>query len=199
MAWRAYEKVAGSEAAHRELDRLVCSLRANSVSPYYPEGLGDVRRTVAAATACRAVLQAVHAADAERMAGDAGVPVLDVRLTSSDCGRPYAHVAEGTFASPCADTLPPASATAAFQLVTPTAWTDARSGALGGPVAVLLPGTGEQGFRRRRQLVAYPLAEAGIASVIFEGPYYGSRRPATMYGSKLRSLSDLPVDRKSVV
>ena len=61
------------------------------------------------------------------------------------------------------------------------------------PVAVLLAGTGEQGFSRRRQLVALPLARAGIASVILESPYYGSRRPPAQVASKLRSMVDLPL------
>lgn len=61
------------------------------------------------------------------------------------------------------------------------------------PVVILLPGTGEQGFRRRRHCVSYPLARLGIGSLILEGPYYGSRRPPEQRGSKLATLTDLPL------
>jgi hypothetical protein len=79
---------------------------------------------------------------------------------------------------------PPAGPTAA------SASLEAEMAALR-PVVVLLPGTGEQGFRRRRHCVSYPLARLGIASLILEGPYYGSRRPPGQPASKLGRYMDL--------
>jgi len=82
--------------------------------------------------------------------------------------------------------LPPAAATATFQLVLPRGTSTSPP-----PLVILLPGTGEQGYTRRRLCVAYPLAVRGVATLILEGPYYGSRKPAGQVGSKLAALMDL--------
>ncbi len=58
---------------------------------------------------------------------------------------------------------------------------------------ILLAGTGEQGYRRRRHCVAYPLARLGIASLILESPFYGARKPPKQKASKLATLTDLPL------
>ena len=74
-----------------------------------------------------------------------------------------------------------------FSLVTPASWWDEEDkgeerGEEGGeegaaspyrPVVVLLAGTGEQGFHRRHQTVAIPLAKAGVACIVHESAYYG--------------------------
>lgn len=39
------------------------------------------------------------------------------------------------------------------------------------PFVVILPGTGDHNFRRRRQCVSAALARSGVASVILEGPF----------------------------
>lgn len=182
-----------SPRSHYELDRLVCSLRANSVFHphlFYPDGFGNARRAAVATSACQAIIIGVRSDDAGIRAAAAPARI-SVKLTSSSFGSPDAHVAEGSFAAPAAMTLPSVAGEARFQLITPL--DTAKRAATGFAVAVLLPGTGEQGFSRRRNLVAYPLAKRGIASVILEGPFYGTRRPASMHGSKLRELSDLPV------
>lgn len=108
-----------------------------------------------------------------------------------------------------------------FQLITPISWKENSSSKIGTmsgiwpsqaiqnesgvnaeqlqemkrlqPVAIILAGTGEQGFDRRRQLVSLPLARSNIASLIIESPYYGSRRPIGQVASKLRSLTELPL------
>lgn len=61
------------------------------------------------------------------------------------------------------------------------------------PLVLLLAGTGEQGFMRRRHLLSYPLARLGVASLIMESPFYGKRRPPTQHGSKIAFASDLCV------
>ena len=183
-------------AVHYELDRVVCALRANSIFHphcFYPDGLGDVPGCVNAATACRVAMEDVRSeSEAVRAAAMPHVPRL--RLQSSESGRPFAHVAEGAFMSPAASTLPGVAAECRFQLITPQG-AALGSGSGGAPraIAIILPGTGEQGFGRRRHLVAYPLARRGVASVLLEGPFYGTRRPRGMHGSKLRALADLPV------
>ncbi len=55
---------------------------------------------------------------------------------------------------------------------------------------VHLAGTGDHGFDRRLSL-GIPLLQHGIASVALESPYYGKRRPAGQWGSKLAHVSDL--------
>lgn len=108
-----------------------------------------------------------------------------------------------------------------FQLITPISWKENATSTIGSmsgtwpsqaiqnesgvnakqlqemkrlqPVAIILAGTGEQGFDRRRQLVSLPLARSNIASLILESPYYGSRRPVGQVASKLRSLTELPL------
>jgi hypothetical protein len=183
-----------SPNAHLKLDRLVCSLRANSIfhpHTFYPDGFGDVLRALGAARACRSAMDGVRSSEVSVRAA-AAPGAVRIRLASSECGRAYAHVSEGAFQSPAASALPSVCSEARFQLVTPLIsqkYLHPRAST----VVVILPGTGEQGFMRRRHLVAYPLARQGITSVILEGPYYGSRRPSGMYGSKLRELSDLPV------
>eukprot|EP01029_Cantina_marsupialis_P016746 TRINITY_DN3746_c1_g1_i2.p1 TRINITY_DN3746_c1_g1~~TRINITY_DN3746_c1_g1_i2.p1 ORF type:complete len:669 (+),score=172.77 TRINITY_DN3746_c1_g1_i2:227-2008(+) len=62
-----------------------------------------------------------------------------------------------------------------------------------GPAVVILPGTGESGYTRRRASLALPLSEKGITSIILEGPFYGKRRPPKLHGSKLKTVSDLPL------
>lgn len=53
-----------------------------------------------------------------------------------------------------------------------------------------LAGTGDHGFDRRLSL-GLPLLSHGIASIALESPYYGKRRPAGQWGSKLHHVSDL--------
>lgn len=55
---------------------------------------------------------------------------------------------------------------------------------------VHLAGTGDHGFERRLTL-GLPLLRHGIVSVALESPYYGRRRPAGQWGSKLHHVSDL--------
>jgi hypothetical protein len=177
---------------HEDLDLLVSRLRARNVLhpfTFFPEGFEAVGGADASVLPLiRAAARAAAGGGVGGVGGAcAGSPA--VALSPSPSGRAYAHVAEGSFPAP-EDTvglLPPESRVARFQLVTPLAWGAGR------PVAVLLPGTGEQGFTRRRHFLAYPLAQKGVGSVILEGPFYGSRRPPNMVASKLRALCDLPL------
>jgi len=170
---------------HAYLDTLVSRLRArNALHPFtfFPEGFES--RGGAPAGALPAIRAAAAAAG-----GAPAAPPPGLVLAPSPHGRASAHVFEGSFPAPpeTAALLPPASRVARFQLVAPPAWRR------GGPAALLLPGTGEQGFTRRRHFLAYPLASQGVATVILEGPFYGARRPAGMVASKLRALCDLPL------
>jgi len=89
------------------------------------------------------------------------------------------------FSSPRIDDLPEASKYAEALVVMPTNWTR------GTPVCVQLAATGDEGFMARRTLVAEPLKELGIGSIILENPYYGCRRPKDQDRSYLRKVSDL--------
>ena len=97
------------------------------------------------------------------------------------------HSQDGRFRSPAARYLPDESVEAHFRFVQPEGWSDQETR----PAVVLLPGMGEFRYMRRFEGVALPLAEAGIASIILEGPYYGIRKPADQKRSKLKQVTDL--------
>jgi len=72
-----------------------------------------------------------------------------------------------------------------FQLVLPV------SGVIEG-IAIQTAGTGDHGFKRRREIIAKPLIqEHNIASCIMENPYYARRKPDKQQYSGLRSFVDL--------
>ena len=89
------------------------------------------------------------------------------------------------FPSPRIDDLPEASKYAEALVVMPTNWNRDT------PVCVQLAATGDEGFMARRTLVAEPLKELGIGSIVLENPYYGCRRPKDQERSYLRKVSDL--------
>lgn len=125
------------------------------------------------------------------------------------CGRPWVRVLNGAFPVTAAmrALLPPESWVARVQLVLPEAFFgdgaadgfDAATAAVARemaplrPLCLLLPGTAEEGFQRRRHVVAYPLARLGVASLILEGPYYGVRKPLGQDAARLPTLMDLCV------
>ena len=199
--WRALDP---PPSLHASLDQLVASLKTKSLfhpHAFYSHGWG-------------------HTAHLREYAVDLQRPLaspspLDVSLEASIHGRAFARVVDGSFAAAAVDELPVECRTAKFQMVIPTSWDSplrSSASAPGSPVhsvaaemsrvrplVILLPGTGEHGFRRRRHCVAYPLARCGVASIVLEGPYYGSRRPAEQHASKLRTLMDLVVLGRSTI
>lgn len=98
---------------------------------------------------------------------------------------------EGEFISPFVDhlpgLLPKESELAKFQMVLPKKWPTHLK-----PTCLHLAGTGDHGFWRRRMLMGKPLLdESGIASIMLENPFYGSRKPKDQKRSSLRNVSDL--------
>lgn len=88
---------------------------------------------------------------------------------------------------PLYEALPTLSRTAYAQLVLPpTGFPTAHNM----PCVLHLPGTGDHGFARRREL-AIPLVHKGVASLFLEGPFHGLRRPAAQKGAKLFHVTDL--------
>jgi hypothetical protein len=55
---------------------------------------------------------------------------------------------------------------------------------------VLMASSGDQGFAAREAFVA-PLVRRGLAALLLENPYYGSRRPIGQQGAAVRTVSDL--------
>ncbi|XP_040904429.1 protein ABHD18 [Toxotes jaculatrix] len=103
----------------------------------------------------------------------------------SDC-----QIHEGFFISPLEHLvpgiLPPEAVKARFQFIVPKRWQKNR------PVCIHLAGTGDHFFWRRRTLMARPMIkEAGMASLLLENPYYGSRKPKDQLRSCLKNVSDL--------
>ncbi len=100
--------------------------------------------------------------------------------------RPGLWVRCGSFATPAhTDHLPPESARAYVHFVRPSLHGT-------GPVAVLMPTSGEAGVQGRMP-VARALAKRGISSVLLESPYMGRRRPASQFGTTLSHFSDFLV------
>jgi hypothetical protein len=97
------------------------------------------------------------------------------------------------FPSPRIDDLPEESKFAEALVVMPPEWT------LETPVCVQLAATGDEGFMDRRRVVAEPLLEFGIGSVILENPLYGCRRPKEQDRTYLRTVSDLWIMGMAVV
>lgn len=97
------------------------------------------------------------------------------------------------FPSPRIDHLPEESKLAEALVVMPPEWT------VDTPVCVQLAATGDEGFMDRRRVVAGPLLEAGIGSVILENPFYGRRKPKRQNRTYLRQVSDLWIMGLAVV
>lgn len=213
VPWAAYDHALGGGRGehHVYLDALVAQLKANGVFhpfQFYARGFGD---------------DTVHlprfARELPRL-GSAPAAALEMTFAESTHGNGAAAVVDAAFDTPAERALlPMQSSTAHVQFVVPTSWlrehprqppaaaagASAETRALERemlrlrPVVVLLPGTGEQGFRRRRHCVAYPLAERGIATAILEGPFYGRRRPPEQAASKLAQYMDLMVLGRSTL
>jgi len=142
------------------------------------------------------------------------VPLISPRLTMRAPTAYYGSdvvALDGEFQTVATfpDAMPAASQLARFRLFLPATWlTPAGCGsgewrAVSGErhggkhhraCAIVLPGTGEHGYVRRAHYVAIPLVKAhGVAALVLEGPYYGSRMPAGQSGSKLNAVMDLPL------
>lgn len=101
------------------------------------------------------------------------------------------RLVEGHFMSPLKELLPgimpKETEVARFQMVLPKQWRTSLR-----PMCVQMGGTGDHGFGRRRKYIAKPLLqEEGIASLILENPFYGSRKPKNQFRSSLHRVSDL--------
>ncbi len=126
----------------------------------------------------------------ERLSALTGAPppVRPVSIDwASDVERGQLRVAEGTFRSPVDDgTLPPESLDARVWWVRPAGVPEETL-----PAVVLLAATGDEGPRRRMRILSRPLAARGVASLILENPFYGSRRPALQRRTELRRVSEM--------
>jgi hypothetical protein len=114
-------------------------------------------------------------------------PVAITKLAEEDNMIVVSGNLESPFAKHMPGFLPPESETSTFQLCIPKEWkTQDR------PVAIHLAGTGDHHFWRRRKFMASALiADYGIASLLLENPFYGSRKPAKQWRSNLRYVSDI--------
>ena len=90
----------------------------------------------------------------------------------------------GSFLSPAADELPPECRTALVEYVGPA---DADKDT---PIFIHFAATGDETFFIREKLLARPLAESGIASIILMSAYYGPRKSPNQSGFVLNTVSD---------
>ncbi|XP_025084839.1 LOW QUALITY PROTEIN: protein ABHD18-like [Pomacea canaliculata] len=111
---------------------------------------------------------------------------IDKEVYDGDC-----RILVGHFLSPFTHhmpgIMPKEVETARFQVILPMQWKHTLK-----PVCLHLAGTGDHFFWRRRLLMAKPLLkESGIASILLENPYYGTRKPKDQLRSSLHNVSDL--------
>lgn len=102
---------------------------------------------------------------------------------------PLSTLSLGTFTSPSASFLPPESRRARVLYVPASPYMMPTNPP---PLVLLLPATGDHGFLRRFISTSVGLRARGIASLILEGPFYGSRRPAGQRGALLDYVHQLP-------
>ncbi|OWF45149.1 protein ABHD18-like [Mizuhopecten yessoensis] len=98
---------------------------------------------------------------------------------------------EGHFMSPfqrhLPGVMPEEVRTARFKMILPKNWQSEKYK----PVCIQLAGTGDHGFKTREDKMAMPLLEKGIASILLENPYYGTRKPKKQTRSFLLHVNDL--------
>ena len=103
----------------------------------------------------------------------------DVKILEGHFSCPWTRILPGI--------MPKEAEVAKFQVILPKEWKGKHK-----PVCLHLAGTGDHFYWRRRILMAKPLLkENGIASIILESPFYGSRKPKQQMRSSLHNVSDL--------
>lgn len=127
--------------------------------------------------------------------------VLEELKTTAGCS-----LLNGKFVTPLYDVLPDLipeeCRTAYFQLVLPSDSKEKNRKKNPGrsaifkdlnlkPVCIHMAGTGDHGYSWRRELLAKPLLENNISSLLLENPFYGLRKPKDQTGSGLLHVKDL--------
>ncbi|GFN94229.1 protein abhd18 [Plakobranchus ocellatus] len=124
---------------------------------------------------CQHLVSADYPIHIDKEYRDGGYRILEGHFTS-----PFVHHMPGI--------MPSEVEKASFQMILPVKWRNPHLK----PVCIHLAGTGDHFFWRRRLLTARPLLkESGIASIILENPYYGTRKPKEQLRSSLHNVSDL--------
>ncbi len=147
------------------LDRLAGSLTARPLfyDRVFSDGWGDAARLLNLRTEAGVI---------------APIPSIDIDWQHAVPNRTLT-IADGSFVSPMADMLPPASRVAALRKVLP-------HGVPAG-LCLIMAAFNDHGYATRMQL-ARRLARRGIGSILHENPYYGERRPGP--GQPLRTVVD---------
>jgi len=113
---------------------------------------------------------------------------IDENTTHGDC-----TILKGHFLTPMLDILPSivpeAIRNAHFEVILPP--NKLINSSIVKPACIHMAGTGDHGFSRRRELLAKPLTNSGITSVLLENPFYGLRKPKEQFASGLQKVSDL--------
>jgi hypothetical protein len=119
--------------------------------------------------------------DQPRPFGDLPAPVVPA-FGPARPGGPGIVVRDGTFRAPLAELLPPEVAIGHVRELAP-----AQGSARG--LALVLPGSGEEGYKQRTTLFA-PLVGRGFILWLLEGPFYGPRRGPGQDGAEVHRVSD---------
>lgn len=113
---------------------------------------------------------------------------IDVEWVDKPTRRNGHTVQNGRFTSPTEDlNLPEATKTARFRIIRPTPPSRASQPS---PVCIHLAGTSDTMYFGRQHLATPLAAEHGIASILLENPYYGSRQPKNQSGTNLNTVCD---------
>jgi dienelactone hydrolase len=95
------------------------------------------------------------------------------------------EVTDGSFAA-AFPRLPPCASRAFVRRIAPAARGDGSPR----PLYVVLPSSGDEGFRARARLFTPLATSAGIEVVLLESAMYGLRRPAGQRGSAIRTVAE---------
>ncbi|KAK3273638.1 hypothetical protein CYMTET_18132, partial [Cymbomonas tetramitiformis] len=180
---------------HRAIDRLVGVLARQNGS-FYSKGWGDLEFWYSAERAkfdwTYPIQFGGSSLDVAESVRTASWPPSKLDLAWQPVKiTPQYQILNTSFESPVPaplfDALPALSRTAYAQLVLPPVGFPKTHNI---PCVLHLPGTGDHGFARRREL-ALPLVHKGVASLFLEGPFHGLRRPAAQKGAKLFHVTDL--------
>ncbi len=111
---------------------------------------------------------------------------IHIKLIKKQSDNDNGFYLAGTYGSPYDDpSFPEESREAELLMVSPQPDFDEKS-----QFCILIPASGDEGFGMRLP-IAKRLLPYGITSIVMEGPYYGTRRPAGQRGACIRTVNDM--------
>uniref|UniRef100_A0A2L2Y3C7 Protein ABHD18 n=1 Tax=Parasteatoda tepidariorum TaxID=114398 RepID=A0A2L2Y3C7_PARTP len=166
------------------LSKLDAIYRTIVLSKFFTKGWGKpenlkrlfaFRKVISNRATCQRLVDPDYPVIIEKIENHQNYKILDGHLIS-----PFVHYLP--------EVVPEESKIARFQILLPNTWPCEPLR----PICLHLAGTGDHFYWRRRMLMARPLLkDYGIASILLENPFYGSRKPKTQKRSSLHNVSDI--------